>query len=222
MARERVRRLVRIILPPGTPIHRAWLCRSPVTYHEVRSLFASRQAGASTPQLGNLILNSLLTQSFRRGGPIPQNGKFPPFLDKAPNSGYGPVSARCPPACGVGPLRPKGSRKNNFEAPRAPRRNSIKERGGRIHWCIVIVHGDVPSPLPAPVNRAGPLPVSADSGLRPESRTPPSAARGIGRGRQISHFRAPPERLQMYLTDERRYGPGWIGGRMPKLFLREP
>jgi len=27
----------------------------------------------------------------------------------------------------------KGSRKNKFDAPRAPRRNSVKKRGGRIH-----------------------------------------------------------------------------------------
>jgi len=30
-------------------------------------------------------------------------------------------------------IRDKGSRKNKFDAPRAPRRNSVKKRGGRIH-----------------------------------------------------------------------------------------
>jgi len=61
------RRLVRINLPSRTPIHPVWLCRSSVAYHPVRvayhpvrALVASCQTGASTPQIGNFVLNSLL------------------------------------------------------------------------------------------------------------------------------------------------------------------
>ena len=52
-------------LPSGTPIHPVWLCRSSVAYHPVRALVASCQTGASTPQIGNPILNSLLSQLCR-------------------------------------------------------------------------------------------------------------------------------------------------------------
>ena len=67
---ERLRRLVRINLPSGTPIHPAWLCRSFGCVPPVRALVASCQTGASTPQIGNPILNSLLTISHCQSLPV--------------------------------------------------------------------------------------------------------------------------------------------------------